>query len=168
MPGERGRVGQDAPVPDGRVVPDVRIRHDQAVGPDPRDTAAARRSARDRHVLANAVAVADLQSGGLALVLQVLGRDTKTGEGPDLVLAPEGRVSVQHHVRHKLATLTQNHVRSDRAIRPNLTAVRNDRALCHDGCGVDVQARVSLPSWMTLTRQPAAWVVPCLAPPPTC
>ena len=72
--GELACVGEDGVVADLAVVREVHVGHDPVVVADARDAGVLRRAAVDGDVLADGVAVADLDRGGLARVLLVLRR----------------------------------------------------------------------------------------------
>src|ERR1700733_14554912 len=73
---QRGAVGEDTVVTDIRIMPDVRIRHDQAIPAHARHPATSRCSARDGDALADHCLPADLDAGWLTGILQILWRDT--------------------------------------------------------------------------------------------
>ena len=96
---ERRVVREHAVRADDAVVPDVRAGHEQIVAADARDQLILGGAAIDRAVLAEGVAVADLQPRRLAVVFQVLRRGADRGELEDLVVAADRGRAVDHDVR---------------------------------------------------------------------
>ena len=98
--GELAGVGEDGVVADLAVVRDVHVGHDPVVVAEARDARVLHRAAVDRAVLADRVAVADLDRGGLAGVLLVLRRRRRARRtGRCGCCAPMRVRPSMHHVR---------------------------------------------------------------------
>src|SRR5208282_515458 len=78
--GKSSGVGQDAMAAHLAVVADMHTSHEQAVGADPRDAAAAYRAAADGHALADSVVVAEDGFSGFTAILQILWRHAGRAE----------------------------------------------------------------------------------------
>src|SRR5439155_20833147 len=111
-------VRDDDVVTDDAVVRHVHVRHQEAALPD-RRLARRRRAAIDRAILANDGAVADLDPGLLALVLQVLGVVPDHTAVADLHAGAESGVALQHRVRRDSAPLSDRHLGPDDRVRPH-------------------------------------------------
>ena len=72
MPGQRRIVREDTVIANSAIMGDVNIGHDPVVVADRGYALILRRPTADRTELPNRVAIADLQAGGLTLVLLIL------------------------------------------------------------------------------------------------
>ena len=108
-------------------MPDVRVRHDQGMVAHASYAAALDRAAIDGDRLANLIVVADFKPGGLALVGNVLRRQSDRAERKeDIIDANSGR-SFDGHMRRQTAILAQFDSGAHHAIRPDFTRGRNLR-----------------------------------------
>src|SRR5713101_2835293 len=136
MAGKRRDVGEDRMVADLAVMGDVDVSHDPVVASDPCDARVLRGAAIEAAVLADRVALADLERGRLAAVLFVLGRAAERAEPEDAVLRPDAGSPLDHDVR------------PDRGPLPDLDVLADDRIRAHGHprrelrSGVDHRARV--------------------------
>ena len=138
MAGQLHRVGQDEVAAQPAIVRDVHVGHDPVVVAQARDAGVLHGAGVDGDVLADGVAVADLQPRGLAGVLLVLRRGADAGEREEAVVPPDGGVAVDHAVRADLAAGADAHLRADHGVGTDL-----DR-------GVELGARIDQRSWMDL------------------
>src|SRR5207249_11958532 len=95
--GHLDAVGEDDVVPDDAIVGDVDVRHDEAALAD-RGLARRGGAAVDRAVLADDRAVADLDPGLLALVLEILRIVTDDRPVPHLHAGPDPGVALDDAV----------------------------------------------------------------------
>src|ERR1700757_3794113 len=96
MSGERGSIDQHRVIADLAVMTNVRVRHDEDMIANPGCASALIRSAINGHVFSNYVFVANLQTGGLAAVSNILGLDAECRERENpVVIADSGR-TVNH------------------------------------------------------------------------
>ena len=108
-------------------MPDVRAGHEQVVVGDARHQLVLGRAAVDRAVLAERVAVADLQARRLAAILQVLRRRTDRGELEDAVLAADRGRALDHDVRPDPGAGADRDAGADDAVRTHLDVRRELR-----------------------------------------
>ena len=120
-------------IADHDVVADMAAGQDVIVRADHGGLAVAR-GAVDGDAFADGIVIADLGARQAALPFQILGPEPDGGEGKDLVLLPEPRVAIDHHMRMQPAARPQLHVLADDAIRPDL-AIGPDLRLGMDDCG---------------------------------
>lgn len=138
MPREGGVVGHDHPVADDAVMGDMGGHHEEVVVAHHRAPAAALGAGAHGGVLADRVARADMQLGGLAAILQVLRHLADGGEGEDLRLRADrcnpvdGDMAVEHHAFGQRDPWPDDAIGADPAPGPDL------RAFLDDGGGVDV------------------------------
>lgn len=97
--------GQHHARPDGAVVSDVHVRHDQTVVADRSQPAAARRAAAHMRMRVHGASSADPRVRGLAAVLEVLRAGANGGEGENLGPLPDGRVPRQDDLRAEYADM---------------------------------------------------------------
>src|ERR1700751_3611788 len=138
MPRESRAIDQHGVVSDNRIVPNMRIRHDQGVAAHLGHASAFYRASIDRHALANFVVVANFQPCGLALVSDVLRRHANRAKRKEDVSYTDFRRSFDSYVRNKTAVLSEFYVWSDHAIRTNLAGWGNHRSRIDDGGGMNV------------------------------
>src|SRR5215470_1881476 len=117
---QRCSVDQHRVIANHAIVADVRVSHDEYVTSDFGQPPTLCRPAVDRDVLANLVAVPDLQPGWFALVSYVLRSHANGGERKDSVISPDLGRTVNCDVRHKITALAEFYIRPDDAIRPDL------------------------------------------------
>ena len=113
----------------------------QVVGADARHPPAARRSPVDGRALAEDVAVADLDAGGLAAELQVLGHEADRAEGEEAVALPDPGVAVDHHVGLERRAPPDPHPGPDHAEGPHAHARLEHGPRRHAGERVDLGRR---------------------------
>src|ERR1019366_1763800 len=106
-------------VADLAVMPDVGVGHDQDIAAHASNAPTLRSATSDADVLANDVAVADLQARGLATISDVLRSPANHGERVYLVVETYFRRSINYDMREQLAVLAQLYVRADHAISPD-------------------------------------------------
>src|SRR5712671_1455080 len=136
--GDHRAVGQHAMVADRRVVADVTADQEQIVVADPGGAVPERRAAVDRHVFADAVAVADPQHAfGFALDLLVLRRLAEHGEREDLAVGADRGVALYRHVRMQPRAGTESHSATDDTVRADVDLVGQDGRRGNYGGGVD-------------------------------
>src|SRR5205809_927730 len=97
--GKSRHIGEDRVVADLAVVRDMHVGHDPVVAADARDARVLRGAAAERAVLADGVAVADLERGRFAGVFLVLGRPAERAESENSVLSAYASPPLDHHVR---------------------------------------------------------------------
>ena len=122
VPRDRRPVCDDAAVTDHGVVPDMRVRHEQAVAADPCCPATTNCPARNRDAFADDIVVAENRARGLALVFQVLGIFTHRGELKDPVPRTDRGVARYHRTRADPAVPADLYVRPDYRARADLNA----------------------------------------------
>ena len=114
--GEGRAVGHHRARADLAVVRDVHVGHDPVVVADPGDSAPARRPAVEGAVLADDVAVADLEPGRAPVVLLVLGVAADGHEGMEVVVGAEAGRPLHHRVRVDAGAVAHLHVVSHHRI----------------------------------------------------
>src|SRR5436190_5491757 len=148
VPCELAGVGEDGVIADLAVVREMHVSHDPVVVADPRDADIERGAAIHRDVLADGVAVADLDRRVLAAILLVLRRRAERGKMEDLVVAADLDAAVEHDVRADPCALAHLDLRTDDAVRTDRDVARELRR------GVDQRRPVDL------AHLPA---IPCMA-----
>ena len=124
MTRNRGVVGEDRMVAHDAIMSDMGIGHDPVVVADERDARILDRPAIDRRVLANRIAIADLEPGILAVVFLVLRVVANRRERKDVVIATDRRRPLDDHVRLDARSAADLDIR------------------CYDGIGSDADAFV--------------------------
>ena len=153
--GQCGVVGQDGLVAQLHIVRQVHVGHDPVVVTHARDAAVLRGAAVEGAELADGVAVADVQLGGLAGVLLVLRRSTQRSVRVDLIVGADGRWPIDHAVRANARSAAHLHARSNHGVRAHADLGCQLGARVHDGRGVDQGHRFKSPcAWCTSTRLP--------------
>ena len=152
MPGQRGSIRQNAPIPNMRVVPDMRQRHDKTPRPNRRHPTPTRRSPRDRHRLSHYGIVPHFQACRLPRILQVLRPAPETRKRVHRHPRPKGRMPIQHYMRDKLTILSQRNIRPNRAVWPNYTGFRYPRPTRHNGCPMYPRAQAPASSFKRTFR----------------
>src|SRR5205085_7673 len=94
-----GQIRKSGVVPDHAVVCNVHIGHDPVPVADAGDTAILDRTPIDGAVLADGIAIADLEPGRLAAVFFVLWYATERTEGMNSIVAADYRAPLDHGVR---------------------------------------------------------------------
>src|SRR5438132_3515049 len=143
MAGELAGIGEHRMAADLAVVGEVHVGHDPVVVAEARHAGVERGAAVDGDVLADGVAVADLDRGVLAGVLLVLRRRAERGEMEDLVVAPDAQAPVEHHVRADPAALSHLDLRADHAVGPDRHASGEACSGIHPSAGVDLRAHLA-------------------------
>src|SRR5437773_117320 len=110
MTGESRDIGEDRVVADLAVVRDMHVGHYPVVASDARDARVLRGAAAESAVLADGVAVADLECGRFAGVFLVLGRPAERAESENPVLSAYASPPLDHHVRPDRGPLPYLHV----------------------------------------------------------
>src|SRR6185437_4533079 len=128
MAGQGGAVGEDGLVADLTIVRNVRIRHEQIVTANPGDTFVLRSAAIDGAALAKHIAITNLQTRGLALVLLVLRGIPDGGELEYVIVRANDGRPVDHRMR------------SDHRPGPDLDIRADDR----EGTNSDVGSELGL------------------------
>jgi len=81
-------VGHDDVVANRAVVSDVGVSHDEVVAADAGEASAFDGASVDGDELANDIVVADFETRGLALIADILWRQTYGGKRKELIMAP--------------------------------------------------------------------------------
>ncbi len=122
---------------------DMHVSHDPVVVADASDAGVLRGAAAESAVLADGVAIADLERGRLPAVFLVLGRSAERAESENAILRSYARSSLDHHVRPDrgslpyLDVLADDRIRAHRYSRGELRAgVNNGRRVDHIGRSV--------------------------------
>ncbi len=122
---------------DVAVVPQVHVRHDPVVVADRRDARVLHRARMDCGELANRVAIADHEPGGLVFVLHVLRSATDRRIVTNAVFFANGRMTFNHAVRTDRRTRADRHVRANNGIRPDFNRFVELCARLDDCSGVN-------------------------------
>src|SRR5690606_20416568 len=96
--GQLDAVGYYRVMPDLAVVRNVRVRHDPVVVAHPGDADVLRRAGIDGHVLADRIAVADLEPCGLTAVLLVLRDPAYGAKTVEIIVGTDGGMTVDRAV----------------------------------------------------------------------
>mmetsp|Transcript_18249 Transcript_18249/g.28811 ORF Transcript_18249/g.28811 Transcript_18249/m.28811 type:complete len:291 (+) Transcript_18249:602-1474(+) len=131
------RVHHDHPVANMGIMGDMAARHKETVMADPSHAATALGAAIHRHMLANAVAFADLKTAGLTLEFKVLRHLANDSEGEHDCAGPNAGVAGDHHMAFQLDLWPDHHVGADHTERANPRRWINPRARLDHGRGVD-------------------------------
>src|ERR1019366_2249699 len=99
-------------VADLAVRRDVGVGHDQVIAAHSSNAPTLRSATSDGDVLANDVAVADLQAGGLATISDVLRSPANHGERVYLVVETYFRRSINYDMREQLAIFAHFDIRA--------------------------------------------------------
>ena len=137
MSGERRDVRHHHVIADPTIVGDVRVRHEQIIVPDTRDTLVVRRAAIDGDVLTKDVSIADLESRRLTGVFFVLRCIADRGELKYLIIRTESRPAGDDGVRADTTTRPDLDVGADDRVRPDHDVRRELRARLDHGTWVD-------------------------------
>src|SRR6185503_8913039 len=137
VPGELRAVGEDGVAADLAVVRKVGIGHQPVVVAESRHHDVLDRAAVDGHVLADGVAVADLDRSVLAGVFLVLRLPAERREGEDPVFPADAHRPLQHDMRADRRLLADLHARADDGIRPHAHAAAEPRLRIDDRGGVN-------------------------------
>src|SRR5690606_24489486 len=119
------------------IVRDVHVRHDPVVVADHRLALVLHRATADGAVLADRVAVADREPGGLVPVLLVLRIVADGGELVDAVVLPDPRGSLDHDVARDARPRPDLDVLADHGVGADLHAFADDRGIRDDGRRMD-------------------------------
>jgi len=119
------------------VMREMHVRHDPVVAADAGHSRVERGAAVDGDVLADGIAVADLDRGVLAGVFLVLRRRADRGEMEDAVAPADTRTPVEHHVRADPGALPQFDPGTDDRVRPDRDVCCELRTVMDDGGGVN-------------------------------
>ena len=133
VPSHRCMIGQNHTVPDLRVVPDVRSKHQQTVISNSSNASAACRAGIDANAFADHAVRADFQIGQLSGVFQIL-RLMSDGCGwPNSGVWPDFCVSGDNDMAEKFNTLTKRYIRPDQAKRANFTISPDNGPVVNNG-----------------------------------
>ena len=138
MSGQRGVVSQDGLVAHHAVVRDVYIGHDPVVVPDGGDAPVLHGADVEGAELADRVAVADLQTRGLARVFFVLRSCSQRTELEDAVVFANARMALDHAVRANRRARADLHMGADNRIRPHRNSRVQLRGRINEGRGMYV------------------------------
>ena len=131
--GEGDRVAELGMIAHFGVVRDVHIGHQEVVGADPRHQATALRAPMDGDELANLVAASDAGLRALALVLQILRRNTDRGVRIEDVVFADGGHAFHINVSHKTRVRSDFDIGADDAVGSDFRAVRDASLRIDDG-----------------------------------
>jgi hypothetical protein len=131
-------VGNDHMIAELAVMRDMHHRHQQTVRADTRGAKAGDGAAMDRAMLADLRARADLAARRLALVFEVLRRQTHRAEREQHRVRPDARVAVHHDMRDEFGAILDHRIGSDRAERADADVRADLRLVRHDRGRVDV------------------------------
>ena len=121
-------VGHDDVVTNRAVVSDVGVSHDEVVAAYAGEASAFDGAAVDGDELANDIVVADFETRGLALIADILWRQTYGGKRKELIMAADLRGAVYGDVRDQLAGFAEFDVCTDGAVRADLAGWMNFRS----------------------------------------
>src|SRR6266568_3501646 len=99
MTGKCRRICKDRVVANLAIMRDMHVGHDPVVAADARDARVLHGAAAESAILADGVAVADLERGRFAGVLLVLGRSAERTESENPILSPYASPPLDHHMR---------------------------------------------------------------------
>src|SRR3989344_1271599 len=125
-------VGENGVVADLTVVRQMAIRHDEVVVAQARDTAARHRTAVEGAVLANDIAITDVEARGFALITQMLWCVAQRGELINAVVAPNARRSGNDNMGADPRALADLNLCADNAVSTDLDPFGNARLRMHD------------------------------------
>ena len=137
MPRQHDIIGQNDPLADPAIMPDMRVGQKCAARADERFRPAAGGARIHRHAFANEAVFADGQAIWLAAVFEVLRRMPDRGEGENDGARADRRVAGQAHVGDQSRAVAERRLRPDMAERPNLHVRPEPRAVLDDGGRMD-------------------------------
>src|SRR2546427_772345 len=130
-------IGEDGVAADLAVMREMHVRHDPVVAADAGHSRVELGAAVDGDVLADDVAVADLDRRVLAGVFLVLRRRADRGEMEDAVAPADASTAVEHDVRADPGALAQFDPGAYDRVRPDLDLCCQLRTVMDDGGGVN-------------------------------
>src|SRR5205085_3500961 len=124
VPGELAGVGENSVAADLHVMREMDVSHDPVVVAQTGDADVERRAAVDRDVLAQRIALADLDRRLFVPVLLVLRRRTERGEVEDAVVAADAHAAGGHPVSAEPGAFADLDLRPDDAVGTDRDAAR--------------------------------------------
>ena len=137
MPGQGGAVGENGIVAHHAVVGDMHIGHDPVVITDVGNALVLHRATTDGAVLADHIAIADLQASILALEFLVLGITADGGEGIDLVVPADAGWTFDHRMGTDTGSRTDLHMGADNGEGADTYAFGKAGGRINDSLGMD-------------------------------
>lgn len=131
-----GGVGQDDLVAQSDVVGDVAIGQKEIVRTDGGCFSVAGRAV-DGHGFADDVSISDASASEAAFPFAVLRAEADAAEGKELVVVADDGVAVHNDVGKQTATVAQNHVFSNNAVRADLAVFADAGAFVNDCAGMN-------------------------------
>ena len=163
MPRQRREIGEHAVITDHAVVRHMRRGHEEVVVTDLRHTLVVGGAAVDGDVLAEHVAVADLQPRRLASVFFVLRRIADRGELEHAVACTEPGPTRDHGMRSDDAAWPKLHIGPDHREGTDLHIGRELRALRHHRAWIDAHGAALPVSGATMSEAEATSASPTRA-----
>lgn len=139
-----GGVGQDDMIAQGDIVGDVAIGQKEVVGTDGGCFSVAG-GAVDGHRFADNISISNASASGAAFPFAVLRAEADAAEGKELVVGADDGVAVHNDMGKQLATVAQNCVFSDDAIRADLAVFADAGAFVNDCAGMNHGGGSSVP-----------------------
>ena len=137
MPAHDDVVGNHHAIANIAIMRDMHHRHQQAVRTDFGNAGASDSAAMDRTMFAYLRARADAGLGLLAIILEILRRQTNCAKGEQFGPGANARLTIHGDVGDQFSAILQHHLMADSAKRTNFHARADHGTLSDNGGGVD-------------------------------